>query len=600
MCSIAGIAGNNISAGEKKITVERFLEELKHRGPDGMGIWEDHLITLGHNRLSIIDLSIQSGQPMHMGDWVIAYNGEVYNYLELRKELSTDYDFVFMTESDTEVILAAWSVWGEKALERFRGMWAFAIYNKRSNILFLCRDRFGIKPLYYSFRNNELLFASEIKALLKSELVSRTAYLPAIVDFMIGFHDHCDTTFFKDIIQIPPAHFLKVDLNSKKAESIKYYDLNKATAAVTSDLDDFKIAFNETINLHLRSDVKTGTCLSGGIDSSAVAIEASRQMLNFYNKPFFAVTAQSEEADNDETRFAEEVVKKGHINWYKVKPGVDDFLNNWKKCLWYQDEPVFGPSIFMQYMVMKEASEQGIKVMLDGQGGDELLLGYERYYPAYFLHLVKRKSFSRVIKAFFEAVDNSKLNHRQMLAYSAYFLIPQIRFLVQKKKLKSLPKELVKESLDRLMDSSRSYRNIREMQIAEITKFQLPHLLKYEDRNSMAWSVEARVPFIDHVIVEKALTLKPDLKIKDGYTKWALRKIMEDELPENIIWRKNKIGFEAPVNKWLPLMENEMNLLVEKSKLLKYLGLANLKNNKKDDLFLPYTIACWEAIYHVS
>ena len=571
---------------------------MNHRGPDSNDFWSDDHISLGHNRLSIIDLSDNGKQPMHRGDWVISYNGEIYNYLEIKNELETKYNASFITKSDTEVILAAWERWGEKALNKFRGMWAFAIYNKKNHELYLCRDRFGVKPLYYYNMNGHFLFASEIKAILEDVNVSRRANLTTVIDYLIGFHDHGEATFFENIYQIEPGCYMRYNPVNGFKELHQYYDLAKATVGKTSTIEEFAKCFQESVLLHLRSDVPVGTCLSGGLDSSSIATMASKYMKEYYGQQFHAVTAQSEDSSNDESQYARKVVEHSSLIWYLTKPSADDFLQYWHKCQWFQEEPIGTPSIFMQFCVMQIAREAGLKVMLDGQGGDEALLGYERYYSTFFWDGLKHGKPIRMGVEFFKAIENSKLTAMQMLQFQAYFLLTWLRILTNKKKWQAIPQNVLQHGLNTLRNSCKTYKDIRSLQIAEITKYQMPHLLKYEDRNSMAWSVEARVPFVDYKVIETAVSLKPDGKINNGYTKYALRKTMDGEMPDSITWRKNKIGFEAPTDKWMQILNQEIKQKITKSYILKELNL-NL-SSEVITLYRLYGLASWEDLYCVN
>ncbi len=596
MCGICGYIGHNI---DKEVIIERMLKEIKHRGPDDSGVWLDHQLTLGHNRLSILDITKNGHQPMVRGNLVIVFNGEIYNYKEIRNELKVTKGQVFFTQTDTEVILVAWEVWGEQALEKFRGMWAFALYNSCTGELILSRDRFGIKPLYYYRDKDKFAFSSEIKALLTIPGISRKACLSTISDYLvIGYHDHRTETFFEDIKQVPAGNCLKINVRNNTHSIYCYYDLYKSIYGVKSTIEQFEEIFNETIILHLRSDVPIGACLSGGLDSSSIATAASVIVRHNNGNEFHAITAKSEDPRNDETEYARQVVERMGLTWHLTKPSVYDFQDHWDKCIWHQDEPTGGPSIFMQYWVMKKAKEVGLKVMLDGQGGDECLLGYERYYPSFLLHLLGKGRWKRALQEYMAITDNSKLNNKQLLLYALYFLSPNIRKLRYKKRIGKFPHELLVDTLTRLEDSSLTYKNIRQLQISEICKYQMPHLLKYEDRNSMAWSIEARVPFVDHKMIETALTLSPEAKIKNGYTKWALRQIMDGKMPDSITWRTNKIGFEAPTSKWMEVCRKQMTDKINKSTILKQLGL-NLPKNEQLFVFC-YNIACWESIYNVS
>lgn len=596
MCGICGIA--TVEVGRREIA-EKMLVEINHRGQDERGLWEDPWLTLGHNRLSIIDLSSSGRQPMVKGDWIIVFNGEIYNYKELREELRGYHGQVFQTETDTEVILAAWDIWGHQSLDKFRGMWSFAIYHQGSQELILSRDRFGIKPLYYFAGGNRFLFASEIKALLTDPAVPRQACLSVISDYLLaGFHDHRPETFYEGIKQLPPGHCLVLNARDRNFTVQSYYDLGSRIQGRKSTISDFDRALRESVRLHLRSDVPVGTCLSGGLDSSSVATLASSFMLQENAGPLQAITAKSGEPENDETEYARMVVEKAGLQWHVTQPSADDFREHWERCLWHQDEPAGGPSVFMQYWVMKAAHEAGIKVMLDGQGGDECLLGYERYYPSVFCYWLRHGYFSTAGRELLAASRNSKLSIRELLLYSLYFLVPAVRKARSRTRLRGLPSELVEETLARIVECGRQYYHVSNLQVAEINYYQLPHLLRYEDRNSMAWTVEARVPFVDYEVIETALTLTPEDKINQGFTKWALRCSMKEEMPEAITWRRNKIGFAAPTGSWLQRHREWMIEVIKNSLILRELELTTIPTN--DNMFIFFfNLASWESLYRV-
>jgi asparagine synthase (glutamine-hydrolysing) len=597
MCGICGEISRNIS---RKENIFRMLKEMRHRGPDDKGTWEDEWLTLGHNRLSIIDLSEAGHQPMKRGDLLIVYNGEIYNYSELKEELIAKHKIVFKTKTDTEVILAAWETWGVKSLERFRGMWAFALYNSNNHQLILSRDRFGIKPMYYAKNKNKFSFSSEIKALLTDVTLDRKACMSVISDFiLVGFQDHRAETFFEGINQLSPGHCLYLNVKDLTFSIMPYYDLKNRIEGKSSTIESFGDIFEKAIKIHLRSDVPVGTCLSGGLDSSSVATLAAGFYKTQSNDDFQAITAQSGDASNDETEFAELVVKNMKIKGHFVQPSGNDFRKSWELCLWHQEEPSASQSIFMQYWVMKKAHEIGLKVLLDGQGGDECLLGYERYYSSYFLYLLKRLLFANMFKEFRAASKNSKLSARDLILYFNYFLSSNVRKIVLKKRFNKYPPELMKETFSRIDESTKSYHQIQSMQISEIKFFQLPHLLKYEDRNSMAWSVEARLPFVDHEVVESALSLKPEDKIRSGYTKWALRQTMNNKMPDAITWRTNKIAFEAPTKRWISENIDWVMNILKGSRIIKELGI-DIKTNNQNISDRIFNLAHWEQLYKIQ
>ena len=602
MCGISGII-NKSKKEVNKYDIKNINNLISHRGPDDEGFFYENNFAFGHRRLSILDLSSDGHQPMHYLDkkYTITYNGEVYNYIEIRKELE-EYNYSFNSNTDTEVILASYDKWGEDCVNKFNGMWAFAIYNKKKDIIFCSRDRFGIKPFYYTEVDNKFIFGSEIKQLLEF-YPNRYVNKHILMDYLIiGFEEHTNETFFDNIFKLEQSHNLIYDLKSNSYKIKKYYDI-KLDGKI-SDLNEnesiekYKLKLEASINIRLRSDVKVGTCLSGGLDSSSIATIASELYNRESTDKFIAIHAKSTQKNNDESEFAKDVSRHCNLDLKIVEPTNEDFLNNIDEVIYTQEEPFGSPSIFMQYFVMKKAKEVNCKVMLDGQGGDETLLGYERYYPAYLRSL----SIFNGIKGFVQSSRNSKLTMKQLAQYFIYFTSSTIRI----KRLKSKNSYIKKEFLNRInknmiVQNSYSYRDICKLQKDEILYTQMPHLLRYEDKNSMRNSIETRLPFIDYKVLETAININNNFKIKDGWSKYILRKVVENILPNNIVWRKNKLGFEAPTKSWLKNIELEMQSVVDNSIIIKTISkkieFNNLDDNQKWKLF---NIAKWEELYAVS
>ncbi len=601
MCGISGI----INKTKNKVTqneIKNINHLIAHRGPDDEGFFFGENFAFGHRRLSILDLSSDGHQPMHYLNekYTITYNGEVYNYLEMKKELSS-YGYTFKSHTDTEVILASYDKWGQECVSHFNGMWAFAIYDREKNIIFCSRDRFGIKPFYYTQVNDKFIFGSEIKQLLEF-YPNRYVNKKILMDYLIvGFEDHTNETFFENIFKLEQSHNLIYDLSTYTYKIEKYYDVilddNIRKLNEEKSVKLYKQKLRDAIKLRLRSDVRVGTCLSGGLDSSSIAGIASEIYYKESKDKFIAIHAKSTQKSNDESKFAQEVAEHSNLDLKIIEPSKEDFLNSIDEIIYTQEEPFGGPSIFMQYFVMKKAKEEKCKVMLDGQGGDETLLGYERYYPAYLLDL----NFIDRITGFFNASKNSKLSIKQLIQYFVYFINSSIRI----KRLKSKNNYLKKQFLDIvsgdiIKKSSKSYLNVFKLQKGEILHTQMPHLLKYEDKNSMRNSIETRLPFIDYKVLEIALSLDSKLKIKDGWTKYILRKVVNNILPENIVWRKNKFGFEAPVKSWLDSIEDEMKETISNSIIIQRIAdridFTKLDEKQKWKLF---NIAKWEEIYNV-
>lgn len=599
MCGISGII-NKSKDRVRNEDIQKINDLISHRGPDDEGFYFEKNFAFGHRRLSILDLSSDGHQPMHYLDkYTITYNGEVYNYLEIKEEL-IKYGYKFSSQTDTEVIIASYDKWGEDCVHKFNGMWAFAIYDKEKEIIFCSRDRFGVKPFYYTEIDNKFVFGSEIKQLLEF-YEERFVNKKILMDFLIiGYENHINETFFENIFKLQESHNLIYDLKSNSFEIKRYYDIKQTEINLdeNSSVDLYKSKFMNSIELRLRSDVKVGTCLSGGLDSSSIAAIASSMYKKDSNEKFIAIHAKSSEHDSDESFFAKEVANSSNLDLKLIEPTKDEFINSIDDVIYTQEEPFGGPSIFMQYFVMKKAKEIGCTVLLDGQGGDETLVGYERYYPSYLMSLC----FFDLIKGFFNSSKNSKLSKKQLFAYFVYFTKAKIRIKrLQVKNSFIKAKYFNLASFDILEKNSKNYLNLFELQHQEIFYTQMPHLLRYEDRNSMRHSIETRLPFIDYTVVETALSIPNKYKIKDGWTKYILRRTIDKILPNNIVWRKNKFGFEAPTKSWVNSIEDEIIISISKSKILSEISdsinLNRLDLNQKWKLF---NISKWEDIYKVS
>ncbi|MFW5607290.1 MAG: asparagine synthase (glutamine-hydrolyzing) [Campylobacter hyointestinalis] len=559
MCGISGVINKNnnqINIDE----IKKINDTIAHRGPDDEGFYLGKNFAFGHRRLSILDLSAEGHQSMsYLERYIITYNGEVYNYLEIKNELLKD-GYIFHSHTDTEVILASYDRWGEKCVEKFNGMWAFAIYDKEKNIIFCSRDRFGVKPFYYIQVKDRFVFGSEIKQLLP--YTEAMANKEILIDYIIaGFVDHTNKTFFDGICKLQGSHNLIYDLNSHKFEIKRYYEIEIddviANQSLENSINLYEKELNRSIDIRLRSDVLVGTCLSGGLDSSSIASLAAKK----YNKnggiKFNAIHAKSIEKSTDESEFAKIVANSANLNLNIVESQTKDFMDYINEVIYAQEEPFGEPSIFMQYFVMQKAKEIGCKVMLDGQGGDETLLGYERYYPAIYIDIFKKDGFLAALKGMKDSnKNNSKMNIKKVAIYVFGTLISSLRKLEYKRRTSFMKK--YKNNFGFLNIISKSYLNIFNLQKQEIERFNLPALLRYEDKNSMKHSIEIRLPFLDYQTLNIAINISSRYKIKDGWSKFILRQIIGKILPQEVVWRKNKFGFNAPDNIWLRSIENSM------------------------------------------
>jgi len=550
MCGICGFNWNDENL------CKSMADTLKHRGPDGEGFYFDENVSLGHRRLSIIDLAL-GHQPIYNEDKsiVIVYNGEIYNYEEIRKELESRHKFY--TNSDTEVIIHAYEEYGFDCVKKFNGMWAFCIYDKNKNLLFLSRDRFGVKPLYYFFDEKNFIFASEIKGLLN--YVKPEENDEIIYDFLVNNRlEHKEDTFFKGIKKLMPSNNLVFDLKSKKIRKEKYWDIININGKIeTTSKEDAEYAkkfyelIKDSVKLRLISEVPVGTCLSGGLDSSTIVClvndilkenEKIKENIGKRQKTFSAVY---EDKRIDEREYIEEVVKETNVEKNYVFSSGEKLFEELEKFIYYQDEPFGSTSIYAQWNVMKLASKK-VKVLLDGQGSDELLAGYIAYFQVYFNQLLKERKFLTLFKEIIKSLD----------------IIILYLWLVKKSKTKNIIKEILNQKfLDEFKknEKPKETNNLVSRCYDDLMKGSIQSLLRYEDRNSMAFSIEARVPFLDYRIHEYIFSLPLSQRIKNGWTKYILRNAMKNTLPEKIRKRRSKIGFATPEEIWFK--ENKEKIL---------------------------------------
>ena len=567
MCGIAGLLhlrSEPIAQLGHKLDVMNYLQ--RHRGPDGVGVWQHERahVGLAHRRLSIIDLST-GDQPMtdRTGNW-ITYNGEIYNYLELRDELGADQ---FKTTSDTEVILRAYEKWGANCVDHLRGMFAFVIWDEANRSFFCARDRFGIKPFYYTVVGDTFYFASEIKTLLPF-VPQIDTNLEALKEYLTFQFCLSGKTLFKDIYELQPGHFLNVrdgNVAAQRYWEVYYHlDFNHTHKYFEEQL---QALLADSVRMHLRSDVPVGAYVSGGLDSSIVASLASSQpgkeIIGFTGKFSFS-------PEYDESHYARALADSCGFELQEIDITAGDFIDNIRKVIYHLDYPVAGPGSFPQYMVSGLASGTR-KVVLGGQGGDEIFGGYTRYLIAYFEQCIK------------SAIDGTMHNGNFVVTYES--IIPN---LVALRNYKPLLQEFFREGMFEPMDQRyfrlinrapmlkdevrwdmlngfsplESLRSVfngdnvgKESYFDLMTHFDfktlLPALLQVEDRVSMAHGLESRVPFLDHPLIELVATIPADIKFKDGTMKRVLKDAMRSVLPDQIVDRKDKMGFPTPLNEWI-------------------------------------------------
>jgi asparagine synthase (glutamine-hydrolysing) len=593
MCGIVAVIR---TPGAEPVDVVSMTDVLAHRGPDGegylvasrddvdlprvmereeaiagnqMGNWE---VGLGHRRLAILDTSSAGAQPMldRVTGRAIVHNGEIYNFIELRVELQAR-GYRFCTQTDTEVILAAYDAWGAECLQRFNGMWAFVILDWRKRELFAARDRLGIKPLYYTNGPWGLALASEIKAFTqlphwRARMNPQRAY-----EFLtFGALDHTDETLFSGVKQLAAGHQVTIALGNDRSATInsrwkpwwRFPDFSVDNRPFDVAVQEFRNLFCDAVRLHLRSDVPVGSCLSGGIDSSAVVCTVNKLLRdNGRGSVQHTFSAVYPGAAVDESRFIDTVAKACQVDSRTCSPSVQDLPAHLTELIWTQDEPFTTTSIFAQWSVFASARKAGVTVMLDGQGADEQLAGYPHYAAAQAQALF---SSGQVIEAWREAGNYAGLGlrrRRNTMAMAGDFLLPRPvrQFLRGLAGYPARPPWLSRQGLERLGVGWRyPYERLRggrtfvhEVSRLHMTRSVLPMLLHYEDRNSMAHSIEARVPFLDHRLVAFLAGLATNHKVVGGETKRILRAALTDLLPPDIRNRRDKIGFATPEAEWM-------------------------------------------------
>jgi asparagine synthase (glutamine-hydrolysing) len=597
MCGIGGYLDPGGALNGEQV-LATLAAALAHRGPDGEGFLREGAIGLAHRRLAIIDLSEGGAQPMRVGPIVVVFNGEIYNYRELRQELQR-YGVSFVGASDTEVLAQAYLHWGVSFVERLRGMWAFAIADLRTQELVCSRDPFGIKPFYYTHWRGAFLFASEPQALLRAG-VSARANLPRAAEYLaLGITDHTRETLFADIVQLGAGETLRVgpDAVARACE----VGGTVATGG-SSTAAEFAADLRESIRLHLRSDVPVGTCLSGGLDSSTVAALGAAEVRAAGGPRFTAITAASLDGRTDERRFAKQVVERCDLAWHVVTPTASEFALEIDACLRAQGEPALSPSVYFQYCVMRAARHAGLKVMLDGQGADELLGGYERYVPLWALEVARASGTTTAVREFVRVARRSRLGLRGMSALAGYILIPSLRRWFVRRRSGFLRAEFataVQRLLGRMAASAHGLQDARN---ADLREFSLPALLRYEDRNSMAHGIEARVPYVDRQVAGCALRLPPIDLYCHGFSKYPLRELAAQLLPHTIAWRSAKVGFEPPTQRWLEPLAGTMKAEVECSTLLVRLcaTMPSLQELPTSLRWRFYNLARWQQLFGVA
>lgn len=650
MCGISGIYSRQ--ANIDKTIIKSMNNCIAHRGPDDEGFLayssetkkvyeldshtfrefnEQANLFLGHRRLSIIDTSSAGHEPFKdpTGKYFLDFNGEIYNYIELREDLIRK-GYKFHSKTDTEVLLYLYIEYKEKCLGFLNGMWSFVILDTERNILFGARDRFGVKPFYYFLDNNYFIFASEIKALLKAPQINRSINTTAAFDFLAaGRMLEPNITMFQNISELEPSHYFTLNLINNSFEKTKYYELDYTDKFEKFDekksknyITEIREKIIKAVNLRLRSDVAIGSCLSGGIDSSSIVCVINSLMKDHtieqvgdLQKVF---TASYPGTAIDETNWAEIVVKQTKTDWYQTFPDSKSLLVDLEKLVYAQDVPFGSTSIYSQYRVMKLASENKIKVLLDGQGGDELFTGYTYFLRPLYNELIRYRDFGALINEYRNSgnspLGKMELNKMFGKSFANLFLPSSI-----KKKLISY---IEPENL--LIQKSFYDNNFERMKAGKLMEFtslnsslhnqftisSLRELLKYEDRNSMNFSIEARTPFADDInLIEYVFNIPGSYKIRNGWTKYLMRESMKGIVPEKILTRTDKVGFATPEYYWLnDIKDNlkdyftkDLNDYMDINKILNEWDLIFTKQKKTGitNFWRFINFAMWKKVYNI-
>ena len=634
MCGILGIISFNKELSSSELIKASAI--IKHRGPDDEGfltlnesglpvIWAGrgtaentlqfwnykHLqpdtnfkVGIGHRRLSILDLSPSGHQPMLYKDegLAISFNGEVYNYIEIRDELLA-LGHKFITGTDTEVILHAWAEWGESCLSRFNGMFALIIIDYRRKKLFAVRDRFGVKPLYYYADNGKIVLASEIKQIRTLKGFRPKLNESIAADFLAkGLVDHTNETIDKQIFQVPPGHLVAVNFDNYEPDYkiVQWYKLEpKVWQGGWDDaVDHFRELLIDAVRLRLRADVPIGSCLSGGLDSSSiVCIMAELLKVNGASKGLETITSCFEDPRFDEWKYAEAVVKKSGASPHRIFMGFNDLVNEFDAFLWYQDEPTGSTSMFSQWSVFKKAHSQGLTVMIDGQGADEQLAGYSGNDIPLYAGLLQKRRYKILL-------DEIRHYRKEKGALPVSFLLGALQVVSGGRYRSLVPSGWRLNNTQQLSWLSKDIKtnlpagDLRSGLLQQIHHSPLSGLLRYEDRNSMAWSIESRTPFMDYRLFEFTLGLPEEFVYNKGVTKKVLREAMKNILPAEVQGRRDKMGFVTPEETWLKgegkewftdwadYTSNHMQGLVSGDKLQK--EISDIISGKLPFNFLPW------------
>jgi asparagine synthase (glutamine-hydrolysing) len=561
MCGIVGFAGSDPEL------LERMLRSIVHRGPDGQGTDNGTHFSIGMRRLAIIDVAT-GDQPLYSDDRNLAlvFNGEIYNHVELRRELEARGRRFVTNHSDSEVILRGFEEWGRNVVDHLTGMFAFAISDHQRGELFLARDRLGIKPLYYVEGANGFgfAFASELKALFQNVRVPRRPDVDALRRFLLfRLHDDGEDTFFDRVKRLLPAHTMLVRPDGiVKIERYWNPPVNPEFASTRSDDDyaqEFASRWDDVVRRHLISDVAVGVPLSGGLDSSGVVTTMARlrsEGTELHTKGLFTFSALYPGESIDESEYIHEVERAvGSIPHYTY-PTLDNFWNEIDEWIWYQEEPTIASAPYAYYSVYRLAG-QHVKVMLSGNGGDELLAGYIPYFRAYLSSAIAQRHYLAAAREVIKGRDLYKKYAGELIRAR----------LPQRTTNPVNARELLAAGSATTTAHFSAHKNLNERLASDVLQYSTPDLLRYEDKNSMAFSVESRVPFLDHELVEFIFSLPIDQKIKGGWNRAVYRNAMKGRMPEKNRLRRSKVGFTNPDITWMKEKSREIRAIFSSPEL---------------------------------
>lgn len=588
MCGISGYL--NTDSGVNTEVLMRMNHVIRHRGPDDEGYaligngscsfyggsdtvselslprlecvdGSSSFLGLGHRRLSILDLSVSGHQPMQLADRdiTVVYNGEIFNFIELRAELEA-LGYHFQTTCDTEILLYAYCQWGEACLEHFNGMWGFALWDGKKKRLFCARDRLGAKPFHYWHQGNKFLFGSELKQLCQDGSIERRfdkSYLAE--NLLYRLTDYNDQTLIEGMHALRPGHKLTVQLSMDGSciESVHvspYWELNTTYQQEERSFEEWKelvaAEFTRSCKWRLRSDAPLAALLSGGLDSSCLVTEICGQLSD--PSAFHTFTnSYPGHSDCDEWQFAEKVNQACGCQGHQICPDPsDDIASRFAEVVWHL-EGAGGLDKIGQKILLDDIHRRGFKVVLNGQCGDEVMLGYERYYVYYFFDLLKKGQLRKMVSEYKTTAGHQVFSILDLLKMTAYFNLRSVRDRRQTARAQAfVDNDLLKECHRKEVLDLLYPKSLQELQKRELTATNLPLITRYDDRLYMSASIESRIPFMDYQFVELAARIPASMKIRNGYTKYIMRDIFDSRMPKEVTWRMDKMGFQAPNAEW--------------------------------------------------